>query len=95
MAEYIAHAGLVSSVDAAKPIAAMLNSVYAGLIKRCLLDGVPFHVPGVGHVETYTRSASRRNNPQLGKTVPIPPRRSVRIRVSRTFVDQLKELPTR
>lgn len=69
--------------EAAASVDAMMRA-----IQLALRSGEKVVLAGVGSLHVKMRKAKVGRNPRTGETVPIPPRRAVRFKISKDLFDR-------
>jgi DNA-binding protein HU-beta len=74
---------VVERVVSTRKEASMAVDAMIGAVRHALRSGDKVVISGVGSFHVKMRKAKIGRNPRTGQTVPIPPRRAVRFRMSK------------
>lgn len=80
---------IAGTLDVAPVEAERLMLVVMRYIRKQLVEDTSVILPGIGTLAVTEGAARLGRNPHTGESVPIPSRRTVRLRMSKDFKDAL------
>lgn len=88
MVRHIAHSMQVTPAEGE-----WIMLVVMRYVRQRLLEDTSVSLPGIGTFAVAEGAARLGRNPHTGEPIPLPPRRTVRLRMAKTFKKALAEKP--